>query len=107
MDRTEVLNLLSNGNLVLSIKAAKNICEYMEVPFTKDMVISWDSPQEAMERYGIQTNVTDCGVEALILGYHIIHDLLREEPLGTEYVGRLSQAKANAKQIAAFFEQNQ
>ncbi len=101
MDRLEALELLSDGHSVLSEEETRQVCEVFNLPFPGDLVMRWESEQDAYDRYGFLPfeDAPGSGVGTLDLSYHVARKLGLGAP-GSAYSGRGFQARANSWAIA-------
>ena len=101
MNKTEALELLQSGHGILAVATARLLCETLTIPFSHDLILTWETREEAREKYGFVTTAEGAGegVDTLSLSYHVCEQLDIEAP-GYSYIGVGKQARANAQAIA-------
>lgn len=100
MEVIEALECLADGHAVLSEETARQVCEAFQVPFPERRVIRWRDAGEALYRYGFlpYEDGAGSGVTSLGLSYDVAAALGIDAP-GKGYIGKGSQARANAQAI--------
>jgi hypothetical protein len=100
----EALEIVGDGHSVASVEVAKEVCEVFHVSFSEDLIISWQSQQQAFECYGFFPfeDGPGEGVECLSLSYHVAKSLGLGAP-GSAFSGRGYQARANAQAIVSAY----
>ncbi len=96
----DAVELLGDGHSVYLVAVARRICQVVGVAFEESLVFSWQSRQDAFERYGFFAHVDGpgSGVNALALSYHVACRLGLGAP-GKVFTGRGYQARANAEAV--------
>lgn len=98
MNQHQVLERL-DGHVMLSPETAREVCAVLDVPFPEEFILSWQTTQEAWERYGfVATIAPGQGVDGLALSYHVCSQLGIDPP-GRHFVGKGFQSKANGDAI--------
>lgn len=96
---------LSNGHAIITIKGAEHICAFLGQTLDPKIALSWQSAEEAAEKYGIfPIPVPGGGVGLLELGYSLCYALSIDPP-GRNFSGKGFQAKANAQALRDYFTQ--
>ncbi len=91
---------LIDGHIFLTVETAREVCAALEISFDEALVISWQTQQEAWEKYGFVPQVNPgSGIDGLRLSYHVAKALGIEEPPGRAYIGTGKQAQANKQAI--------
>jgi hypothetical protein len=88
-----------NGHVILSVERAREVCQVLEVHFDENLVMSWETGQEAQQKYGFIATVSPgTGVDGLRLSYHVAKELGLDAP-GQCYIGVGKQSHANQQAI--------
>jgi hypothetical protein len=100
MELREALALLEDGHTVLRREVAREICEVVGVSFDEELVMRWESREEAQEVFGFLAvgAGSGAGVDSLDLSYHIARELGLGAP-GAVFLGRGRQAELNLRAI--------
>lgn len=88
------------GHNVLSVSSARLVCETLHLPFDETLVLSWQTRDEAFQKYGfVAYSEPDSGVFGLNLSYHVAKALGIQEPPGQKFTGKGYQSQANSQAI--------
>ena len=104
LTREEALKYLQTGHTIWVVKQAQEVCEALGVPFKKELVWTWESPEDAFQRYGFYSSEEGPseGVWSLKLARHVAFELGVTDY--QSYHGRGSQARAIAEAIEKHFQ---
>jgi hypothetical protein len=108
MNLETALEILSDGHTIISVKKAKEVCEFVKVPFSETLVKKFKSDPLGISK-GLTMNPkyenTD-GVYTLSLSCYVAEQLDVDKKAGS-YLGRGSQARAYAEEIKKVLEKNE
>lgn len=90
-----------DGHTIITTETADAVCKTLEVPpYSKQLVMSWQSRQEALDTYGFVAihDGPGSGVDGLDLSYHVTTSLGIDRP-GSCFSGVGLQARTNQQAI--------
>lgn len=96
----DAIERLDGHVTVMTVTSAKKICQALDLPFGEKLIMSWESSQQAWEKYQFipVENGPGEGVDGLKLSYHITEHLGLGKP-GYTFTGVGFQARANRQAI--------
>lgn len=94
------------GHQVLSVEYAQTICQWLAIPFDEQLVISWNSKQQAWREYGfVAVKETGSCVFGLDLSYYVCAKLGIDPAPGAHFTGKGFQTQANFSAIKKKLEE--
>ena len=88
-----------DGHAILSELIARQICTTLDVSFPEKHLMSWQTAEEAYEKYGFfAIQSPGRGIDGLDLSYHVAKEVGLGAP-GSAFCGKGFQSRANQQAI--------